>query len=152
MINAERRPELGRTPLAAKILVGLCLVLFAAIVAFVIYAIIELGSAINSSPKTDELRNDLKVRFPSGTALTEVTSYLDSKPGRYDVKAGSEVDQYFETLGLTHGAQRSQVASVVDAVVPVEGGFLAFARLLFYFDGEGRLVRLVVCQGYDCRT
>jgi hypothetical protein len=152
MMNAERRPELGRTPLVAKILVGLCLVLFAAIVAFVIYAIVDVGSAINSSPNTDELRNELKLRFPSGTALTEVTSYLDSEPGRYEVRTGSEIDQYFETLGLTHGVQRSQVASVVDAVMPIDGGFLASARLLFYFDGDGRLVRLVVCQGYDCRT
>jgi hypothetical protein len=150
MINAERRPELGRTPLAAKILVGLCLLLFAAIVAFVIYAIIDVGSAINSSPNTDELRNELKVRFPSGTALTEVTSYLDSESGRYEVRSGGEVDQYFQTPGIALGTERSQVASVVDAVTPIEGGFLAFARLLFYFDSEERLVRLVVCQEFEC--
>jgi hypothetical protein len=143
--------QLGRLPPVAKAAIAAaCFGFVALIVGSCVYMIAELESAINSLPNTDELRAELKREFPAGTPLTEVRTYLELDNARYDVSSGNDVDEYFQTLGLTQGTKRSQVASVVDAVVAIQGGLFASARVLFYFDSDDRLVRLVVCQEYDC--
>jgi hypothetical protein len=150
MAHVERRPEIGRTPLAAKMLVGLCLVLFAAIVAYVIYAIIDFQAATDDLLDTDALRAEINRELPPGTTMTEVEDYLDSKGGRYDVKTDSEVDEYFQAVGLVR-LERNQVDSAVEAITGVqEPGFLTLARFLFFFDRDERLLRSLVCYEYDC--